>query len=69
MGSACAGTLTGYETSSFYGVGAPHDTPREIVDLLKREIDAALSTRRSSPASPGSAQFRCTAMQASSAAC
>jgi tripartite-type tricarboxylate transporter receptor subunit TctC len=38
-----ADTLTGYETSSFYGVGAPHDTPREIIDLLNREIDAALS--------------------------
>jgi tripartite-type tricarboxylate transporter receptor subunit TctC len=38
-----ADTLPGYETSSFYGVGAPHDTPREIVDLLNREIDAALS--------------------------
>ncbi|MDE2378040.1 tripartite tricarboxylate transporter substrate binding protein [Bradyrhizobium sp.] len=38
-----ADTLAGYETSSFYGVGAPHDTPREIVELLNREIDAALS--------------------------
>ncbi|CUT12133.1 FIG00440548 hypothetical protein [Bradyrhizobium sp.] len=38
-----ADTLAGYETSSFYGVGAPHDTPREIVDLLNREIAAALS--------------------------
>jgi tripartite-type tricarboxylate transporter receptor subunit TctC len=38
-----ADTLPGYETSSFYGVGAPHDTPREIVDLLNREIDTALS--------------------------
>jgi tripartite-type tricarboxylate transporter receptor subunit TctC len=36
-------TLPGYETSSFYGVGAPHDTPREIVDLLNREINAALA--------------------------
>jgi tripartite-type tricarboxylate transporter receptor subunit TctC len=35
-------TLPGYETSSFYGVGAPHDTPRKIVDLLNREINAAL---------------------------
>jgi tripartite-type tricarboxylate transporter receptor subunit TctC len=35
-------TLQGYETSSFYGVGAPHDTPQEIVDLLNREINAAL---------------------------
>jgi len=36
-------TLPGYETSSFYGVGAPHDTPNEIVDLLNREINAALA--------------------------
>jgi tripartite-type tricarboxylate transporter receptor subunit TctC len=35
-------TLPGYETSSFYGVGAPRDTPRGIVDLLNREINAAL---------------------------
>ncbi|MGY8679497.1 tripartite tricarboxylate transporter substrate binding protein [Bradyrhizobium sp. UFLA05-153] len=38
-----ADTLPDYETSSFYGVGAPQDTPREIIDLLNREIDAALS--------------------------
>lgn len=38
-----ADTLPGYETSSFYGVGAPYDTPREIVDLLNREVDSALS--------------------------
>lgn len=38
-----ADTLAGYETSSFYGVGAPHDTPVEIVDLLNREVDTALS--------------------------
>jgi tripartite-type tricarboxylate transporter receptor subunit TctC len=38
-----ADTLPGYETSSFYGVGAPHDTPGEIIDLLNREIEAALS--------------------------
>jgi tripartite-type tricarboxylate transporter receptor subunit TctC len=38
-----ADTLPGYDTSSFYGVGAPRDTPREIVDLLNREIDEALS--------------------------
>ncbi len=36
-------TLQGYETSSFYGVGAPHDTPREIVDLLNAEINEALT--------------------------
>jgi tripartite-type tricarboxylate transporter receptor subunit TctC len=36
-------TLPGFETSSFYGVGAPHDTPRDIVDLLNKEINAALA--------------------------
>src|SRR5664279_81850 len=36
-------TLPGYETSSFYGVGAPRDTPQPIVDLLNREINAALA--------------------------
>jgi tripartite-type tricarboxylate transporter receptor subunit TctC len=36
-------TLPGYETSSFYGVGAPHDTPQAIVDLLNTEINAALA--------------------------
>ena len=36
-------TLAGFETSSFYGVGAPHGTSREIVDLLNREINEALA--------------------------
>jgi len=36
-------TLPGFETSSFYGVGAPHDTPRPIVDQLNRQINAALA--------------------------
>src|SRR5229473_5293138 len=35
--------LPGYETSSFYGVGAPSDTPRDIIDLLNKEINAALT--------------------------
>ena len=38
-----ADTLHGYETSSFYGVGVPHDTPQAIVDLLNVEINAALA--------------------------
>ncbi|WP_024518438.1 tripartite tricarboxylate transporter substrate binding protein [Bradyrhizobium sp. Tv2a-2] len=38
-----ADTLPGYETSSFYGVGAPHDTPRPVVDLLNKEINTALA--------------------------
>ncbi len=36
-------TLPGYETSSFYGVGAPHGTSQKIVDLLNKEINAALA--------------------------
>jgi tripartite-type tricarboxylate transporter receptor subunit TctC len=36
-------TLPGYETSSFYGVGVPRETPTEIVDLLNKEINAALA--------------------------
>jgi tripartite-type tricarboxylate transporter receptor subunit TctC len=39
---AIADTLPGYETASFYGVGAPHATPRDIVDLLNKQINAAL---------------------------
>jgi tripartite-type tricarboxylate transporter receptor subunit TctC len=35
--------VPGYETSSFYGVGVPRNTPQPIVDLLNREIVAALS--------------------------
>ncbi len=38
-----ADSIPGYETSSFYGVGAPRRTPRPIVDLLNREINAALA--------------------------
>ena len=38
-----ADTLPGYETSSFYGVGAPRDTPRDVIDLLNKEINAALA--------------------------
>ncbi len=35
-------TLAGFETSSFYGVGAPRGTPQAVVDLLNKEINAAL---------------------------
>ena len=36
-------TIAGFETSSFYGVGAPHGTPQAVVDLLNKEINAALA--------------------------
>jgi tripartite-type tricarboxylate transporter receptor subunit TctC len=35
-------TVPGYETSSWYGIGAPKDTPPEIVERLNREIAAGL---------------------------
>jgi len=35
--------LPGYEASTWYGVGAPRNTPAEIVERLNREINAALA--------------------------
>jgi tripartite-type tricarboxylate transporter receptor subunit TctC len=35
--------LPGYESSGWYGVGAPRNTPAEIVDRLNREINAGLA--------------------------
>jgi len=35
--------VPGYETSAFFGIGAPQSTPAEIVEKLNREINAALS--------------------------
>ena len=35
-------SLPGYEGSSFYGVGVAAGTPQPIVDLLNREINAAI---------------------------
>jgi tripartite-type tricarboxylate transporter receptor subunit TctC len=35
--------LPGYEASGWYGVGAPKNTPVDIVDKLNREINAGLA--------------------------
>ncbi len=35
--------VPGYAASAWYGVGAPRNTPREIVDALNRGINAALA--------------------------
>ena len=35
--------LPGYEASGWYGVAAPRDTPREIVEALNKEINAGLA--------------------------
>src|SRR5262249_56895286 len=32
--------VPGYEASQWYGVGAPEDTPAEVIDKLNREINA-----------------------------
>ncbi|HEY2231329.1 MAG TPA: tripartite tricarboxylate transporter substrate binding protein [Xanthobacteraceae bacterium] len=38
--------VPGYEASAWQGIGAPKDTPVEIVDMLNREINAALAESR-----------------------
>jgi tripartite-type tricarboxylate transporter receptor subunit TctC len=35
--------VPGYEASQWYGVGAPKNTPAEIVEKLNKEINAALT--------------------------
>jgi tripartite-type tricarboxylate transporter receptor subunit TctC len=35
--------LPGYEPSAWYGIGAPHNMPAEIVDRLNQEINAGLA--------------------------
>ena len=35
--------VPGYEASSVFGLGAPRNTPAEIIDRLNREINAALA--------------------------
>jgi tripartite-type tricarboxylate transporter receptor subunit TctC len=39
-------TVPGYEASSLYGIGAPMNTPVEIVDKLNKEVNAALADPR-----------------------
>ena len=35
--------VPGYEASGWFGIGAPKNTPAEIVDKLNSEINAALA--------------------------
>src|SRR5882757_3349221 len=37
-----AETIPGFEASAFFGFGVTHGTPKEIVDLLNKEINLAL---------------------------
>jgi tripartite-type tricarboxylate transporter receptor subunit TctC len=39
-------TVPGYEASAFFGFGVPHGTPKEIVDLLNKEINAAFKDEK-----------------------
>jgi len=41
-----AESVPGYEASAFFGFGVPHGTPKEIVDLLNKEINAALKDEK-----------------------
>jgi tripartite-type tricarboxylate transporter receptor subunit TctC len=38
-----AETLPGYEASAWFGIGAPKNTPAEIVERLNREVNASLA--------------------------
>lgn len=54
--------LPGFEASAFFGVGAPKDTPSEVIDRLNKEINAGLAdpeikarlAELAGPALPGS---------------
>jgi tripartite-type tricarboxylate transporter receptor subunit TctC len=35
--------LKGYEASTWFGIGAPKNTPVEIIDTLNKEINAGLA--------------------------
>jgi tripartite-type tricarboxylate transporter receptor subunit TctC len=41
-----AETLPGYEAASFYGIGAPRNTPAEIVEVLNKAVNAGLADPR-----------------------
>jgi tripartite-type tricarboxylate transporter receptor subunit TctC len=41
-----AESVPGYEASAWYGIGAPRNTPAEIIDRLNKEINAALADPR-----------------------
>ena len=46
--------VPGFEASQWYGVGAPRDTPAEIIATLNREINAGLASPGSRPSLPTS---------------
>jgi tripartite-type tricarboxylate transporter receptor subunit TctC len=40
---AVADFVPGYEASGFAGIGAPRDTPADIIDMLNKELNAGLA--------------------------
>ena len=38
-----AETLRGYEAASFYGIGAPRNTPAEVVEVLNKAVNDGLA--------------------------
>jgi Tripartite tricarboxylate transporter family receptor len=62
-------TIAGFETSSFYGVGALHGTPPEIVGLLNGKSTPRSPIPSSNNGSANSAPFPLPAMPVSSAPC
>jgi len=40
---ALADTIAGYEASALFGMGAPKNTPKEIIEKLNKEINAVLA--------------------------
>ena len=54
--------VPGYEASQWYGLGAPKNTPAEIIDKLNTEINAgARRPRHEGAGLPSSAASRCRA--------
>jgi tripartite-type tricarboxylate transporter receptor subunit TctC len=40
---ALAETLSGYDSSAWYGIGAPKDTPVEIIERLNKEVGGSIA--------------------------
>jgi tripartite-type tricarboxylate transporter receptor subunit TctC len=59
---AIAEFVPGYESTAFYGIGAPKDTPADIVDKLNKEINAGLNdpVLKGRLADLGSSAFPCS---------
>ena len=59
--------VPGYEASTWYGIGAPKNTPAEIIDKLNKEINAGLADPKIRRGLPTSAARRLRARPPTSA--